>query len=46
MSFLYRSAVTITRKQPYLDWANSLDDGGPAQTEELSQRDRRGSPLR
>jgi hypothetical protein len=40
MSFLYRSAVAVTRKQPYLDWANSLDDGGPALTAELS-RDRR-----
>jgi hypothetical protein len=40
MSFLYRSGITITRKQPYLDWANSLDDRGPELTEELS-RDRR-----
>ena len=29
MSLLYRSAITITRKQPYIDWANSLGDDGP-----------------
>ena len=40
MSFLYRSALTVTRLQPYLDWANSFDDGGPTLTEELA-RDRR-----
>jgi len=27
MTFLYRFGVTITRRQPYLDWANTLDDG-------------------
>src|SRR5262249_39635285 len=26
MSFLYRFAITVTRKQPYLDWASNLDD--------------------
>jgi hypothetical protein len=36
MSFLYRHAITITRKQPYVDWANSLDDGGPELTVELA----------
>lgn len=36
MSFLYRSAITITRTQRYIDWANSIDDGGPALTEELA----------
>lgn len=40
MSFLYRSALTIVRKPPYMDWANSLDDGGPALTDELA-RDRK-----
>lgn len=35
MSYLYRSAVTINRKQPYIDWANSFDDGGPKLTVEL-----------
>ena len=36
MSFLYRSAITITRKQPYIDWANGLEDGGPELTAELA----------
>jgi hypothetical protein len=40
MSFLYRTAITVTRKQPYIDWANSFDDGGPNLTDELA-RDRR-----
>ena len=40
MSFLYRTAITIIRKQPYIDWANSFDDGGPELTEELAE-DRR-----
>jgi hypothetical protein len=40
MSFLYRSAITITRKQPYIDWANSFADGGPELTQELAD-DRR-----
>lgn len=40
MSFLYRAALTITRRQPYIDWANSLGDGGAELTEELA-RDRR-----
>ena len=40
MSTIYRAAITITRKQPYIDWANSFDDGGPQLTEDLA-RDRR-----
>jgi len=37
MSFLYRHAITITRKQPYLDWANNVDDDdGPKLTAELA----------
>jgi hypothetical protein len=36
MSFLYRNAITITRTQLYIDWANGIDDGGPALTEELA----------
>jgi hypothetical protein len=32
MSFLYRFAITITHKQPYVDWANSFNDGGPELT--------------
>jgi len=39
MTFLYRFGVTITRRQPYLDWANTIDDG-PKLSEELA-RDRR-----
>jgi len=40
MPFLYRTAVTVIRKQPYVDWANSFDDGGPELTNELAD-DRR-----
>jgi hypothetical protein len=40
MSFLYRAAITITRKQPYLDWANGADDDAPELTTELAD-DRR-----
>jgi ribosomal protein L24E len=40
MTFLYRFAVTITRKGPYIDWANSFDDGGPTLTDDLAD-DRR-----
>jgi hypothetical protein len=40
MSFLYRFAITITRKQPYIDWANSLDDGGVELTAELARAQR------
>jgi hypothetical protein len=36
MSFLYRSALTITRKQPYIDWANGVEDDGPELTAELA----------
>ena len=36
MSLLYRVAIAITRKQPYVDWANSFDDGGPELTPELA----------
>ena len=39
MSYLYRTAITINRKQPYIDWANSFDDGGPTLTIELGRRD-------
>jgi hypothetical protein len=37
VSFLYRVAIAITRRQPYVDWANSFDDGGP----QLGKRGRR-----
>lgn len=40
MTFLYRFAVTITRKRPYIDWANSFDDGGPKLADDLAD-DRR-----
>src|SRR2546423_1722712 len=40
MSLLYRTGVTITRKQPYLDWANSLDADAPELTAEIAD-DRR-----
>jgi ribosomal protein L24E len=37
--YLYRTAITINRKPPYIDWANSFDDGGPKLTMELGRRD-------
>ncbi len=40
MSFLYRHGLLITRKQPYIDWANSCDDDGPKLTEDLSSASR------
>jgi hypothetical protein len=39
MAFLYRFAITITRRQPYVDWANSCQDG-LALTEELAHDQR------
>jgi hypothetical protein len=39
MSFIYRIAITINRKQPYIDWANGFDDDGPKMTAELGRRD-------
>jgi len=29
MEYPDRLALLIRRRQPYIDWANSLDDGGP-----------------
>ena len=29
MSFLYRVGFVVGHKQPYVDWANSIADGGP-----------------
>jgi ribosomal protein L24E len=40
MSFLYRAAITVTRRQPYVDWANGVADGAPRITEEFAN-DRR-----
>ena len=37
MSFLYRHGLLIERKQPYLDWANSVDRDGPGLSEDLSR---------
>jgi hypothetical protein len=38
MSFLYRHALFVSRNQPYLDWANSLqEEGAPDLTEEISR---------
>jgi hypothetical protein len=39
MSFLYRHALFVSRKQPYLDWANGLNDG-VGLNEELSKAHR------
>ena len=36
MSFLYRTGLTVTRKRPYIDWANGLDEDGPDLTPELA----------
>jgi len=40
MSFLYRAAITITRRQPYIDWANTTADGEVELTGEVAN-DRR-----
>jgi hypothetical protein len=37
LSFLYRTAVVLKRKQPYLDWANGLGDDGPELDPELAE---------
>ncbi len=29
MSTINRTVILITAQQPYIDWANSFDDGGP-----------------
>ena len=39
MTYLYRHALFISRKEPYLDWANGLEEG-PALTEQLSRKER------
>lgn len=36
MSFIYRSALSITRKQPYIDWVNGLDADGSVSPSELA----------
>lgn len=30
MKTINRSVITILPKQPYIDWANSFEDGGPS----------------
>jgi hypothetical protein len=40
MSLLHRAAITITRRQPYIDWANSTHSDGLELTEALAN-DRR-----
>jgi hypothetical protein len=41
MSFLYRHALFVSRKQPYLDWANGSDNSEGALTDELSKAHRK-----
>lgn len=40
MPLLYRVAITITRKTPYIDWANSLGDDSPELTADLARQRR------
>ena len=40
MTFIYRHALFVSRKQPYIDWANSLDDGPPLLDDQLSRGER------
>jgi hypothetical protein len=40
MSFLYRAAITITRRQPYIDWANGAAKGGVELTGEFANNRR------
>jgi hypothetical protein len=40
MSFLYRHGLLISRKQPYLDWANGVAADGASLTDALSRRNR------
>jgi hypothetical protein len=40
VSFLYRHGLLILRKQPYIDWANSLADDGAPLSDEVSRTNR------
>src|SRR5262245_51688761 len=40
MSYLYRHGLLVSRKQPYLDWANSLAESDTALSDELSRANR------
>ncbi len=37
MEFVNRTALVVRPKQPYIDWANSFDDGGPKYDPDLHQ---------
>src|SRR6266705_6844369 len=39
MHLINRSAIIVKPKQPYIDWANYFDDGGPTLTLEKGRRD-------
>lgn len=40
MTFLYRHALFVSRRQPYLDWANGVGDGDSALDAEVSRKER------
>jgi hypothetical protein len=40
MSYLYRHALFISRKRPYIDWANSLEEAAPVLDEQLARHQR------
>jgi hypothetical protein len=37
MSLLYRTPILISRKEPFIDWANSIDHGAPVLTADLAR---------
>src|SRR5207245_2805492 len=39
MRLINRSAIIVKPKQPYIDWANHCDDGGPILTLAAGRRD-------
>src|SRR5437667_5110603 len=39
MHLINRSAIIVKPKQPYIDWANHFDAGGPTLTLEKGRRD-------
>jgi hypothetical protein len=40
MSFLYRTALTVTRRQPYIEWARAVEDDGHDLTGALGEMPR------
>jgi hypothetical protein len=38
MALLFRTPIFVTRKQPFIDWANGVDEEGPPLTLDLSER--------